>query len=92
MISLSSQKKANNYNYFVVANGLTWEKPVYHWDTKVPITPSKTQAEDIISAAQSVNAATTFRILLESGFEGQELRNAKRQDIDIEQGGHGPQE
>lgn len=67
----TKQKKANNYDYFVKCNNLTWQKPIYHWNTKVPITPSKTQAEQIISAAPSINAATIFRILLEAGFEGQ---------------------
>jgi integrase len=82
----TKQKKANNYDYFVVHNGLTWEKPVYRWDTKIPITPTKTQAEQIISAAPTVNAATIFRILLESGFEGEELHNTTEADIDTEQG------
>jgi integrase len=82
----TKQKKANNYNYFVITNGLEWEKPVYKWDTKTPITPTKEQAEAIISAAPSTNAATLFRILLESGFEGQELNNSTETDVDTEQG------
>jgi integrase len=82
----TKQKKVNNYNYFVISNGLKWEKPIYKWDTKTPITPTREQAEAIISAAPSFNAATIFRILLESGFEGQELHNTTEQDMDTEQG------
>jgi integrase len=82
----TKQKLANNYDYFVQHNGLTWQKPVYKWDIKTPITPTKEQAEAIISSAQSMNTATIYRILLESGFEGQELHNTTKQDIDTEQG------
>jgi hypothetical protein len=74
----TEQKLVNNYNYFVIYNGLTWNKPVYQWDTKTPIAPTNAQAEQIIAAAPSLNAATQFRILLESGFEGEELHNTTR--------------
>jgi integrase len=82
----SKQKIANNYNYFVLCNGLNWARPFYKYDTKVPITPTKEQAEAIISSAPTIHAATIFRILLESGFEGEELHNCAEQDIDTEQG------
>jgi integrase len=82
----TKQKKANNYNYFVIHNGLTWEKPIYKYDSKVPITPNREQAEAIISSAPSLNSATIFRILLEAGFEGEELHGTTEKDIDTEQG------
>jgi integrase len=82
----SRQKHVNNYDYFVKYNGLKWEKPIYKWDTKTPIAPTKLQADLIIASAPSLNYATIFKILLESGFEGQELHNTALQDIDIEQG------
>jgi integrase len=82
----SKQKITNNYDYFVQANGLQWTKPVYKYDTKVPITPTREQAEAIISAAPTIHAATIFRILLEAGFEGEELHNTHEPDIDTEQG------
>jgi integrase len=75
-----------NYNYFVKANGLTWTKPKYKYDLKVPITPTRDQAEAIIASAPSMNSATVFRILLETGFEGEELHCTKEKDIDTEQG------
>jgi integrase len=80
----TKQKKANNY--FAVSNGLTWNKPIYKYDSKVPITPTKEQAEAIISSAPTTNTATIFRILLESGFEGEELHQTTAKDIDTEQG------
>ena len=82
----TKQKLANNYHYFVASNGLTWEKPFYKYDSKVPITPTKEQAEAIISSSPTLNAATVFRILLESGFEGEELHGTTERDIDTEQG------
>jgi integrase len=82
----SKQKHLNNYDYFCQTNQIYWEKPSLRWDAKVPITPSFKQAEEIIAAAPTMHAATIFRILLESGFEGQELRNTTRNDIDAEQG------
>jgi integrase len=82
----SKQKHLNNYNYFTITNHLQWQKPKLKWNTKVPITPTKEQAETIISSSPSLNSATIFRVLLDSGFEGQELHNTTRKDIDTEQG------
>jgi integrase len=82
----SKQKHLNNYAYFAKTNKIQWEKPKLKWDTKVPITPTREQAEAIIASAPSLNSATIFRILLESAFEGQELNNATRKDVDTEQG------
>jgi hypothetical protein len=65
---------------------MQWQKPIYKYDSKVPITPTKEQAEAIISSAPSINSATIFRVLLESGFEGEELHGTIEQDIDTEQG------
>ena len=82
----TKQKYANNYDYFVTSNSLTWEKPFYKYNSKVPITPTKEQTEAIISSAPSLNMATIFRILLEAGFEGEELHGTTEKDIDTEQG------
>jgi integrase len=75
-----------NYNYFVKTNGLTWIRPKYKYDLPVPITPTKEQAETIITTAPTFNSATVFRILLESGFEGMELHRTTEKHIDTEQG------
>jgi integrase len=82
----SKERKANSYQYFAIANGLKWKKPTYKYDSKIPITPTPEQADAIIASAPTLNSATYFRILLESGFEGQELHNTARKDIDTEQG------
>ena len=82
----TKQKFVNSYNYFAIYNGLTWEKIVYKYNSKVPITPTKEQAEAIISSAPTINSATIFRILLETGFEGEELHGTTEKDIDTEQG------
>ena len=75
-----------NYNYFVKTNNLTWIKPKYKYDLPVPITPTKEQAETIITAAPTTSSATVFRILLETGFEGAELHGTTQKHIDTEQG------
>jgi integrase len=79
-------KTTFSYDCFAKANGLTWQKPKYTYDPKPPITPTKEQAETIIASAPSSNAATIFRILLEAGFEGEELHSTTEKDIDTEQG------
>jgi integrase len=81
----SKQKLINNYSYFCKTNKIQWEKPTYHWDTKVPIIPLKQNVETIISAA-TFKTATIFTILAETGLEGAELSNINRRDIDTEQG------
>ena len=81
----TKQKLVNNYEYFCKTNLLQWIKPVYHWDTKIPIIPLKQNVEAIISAS-TMKTATIFTILAETGLEGAELHNIKRQDIDTEQG------
>jgi integrase len=81
----TKQKLANNYNYFCLENNLPWNKPVYHWDTKIPIIPLKQNIE-AITAAATMKTATMFTILAETGLEGAELHKIKRKDIDTEQG------
>jgi integrase len=81
----SKQKLCNNYDYFVKTNQLNWEKPVYHWDTKIPITPTKQSVEAIISSA-TLKTATIFTILAETALEGAELHKIRQKDIDKTQG------
>lgn len=81
----SKQKLCNNYDYFVKTNKLDWKKPVYHWDTKIPITPTKQNVEAII-ASSTLKTATIFTILSETALEGAELHKIRQKDIDKEQG------
>ena len=53
----SKQKHLNNYDYFCQTNQIYWETPSLRWDTKIPITPSFKQAEEIIAAAQTIHAS-----------------------------------
>jgi hypothetical protein len=82
----AKHKMTHSYDYFVKANDLTWEMPRYTIDEKVPITPTLSQAEAIMRAATSTDSATIFRILMEAGFEGEELHCTTERDIDTEQG------
>jgi integrase len=75
-----------NYNYFVKTNKLQWIKPKYKYNLPVPITPTREQAEAIIASAPSLDSATLFRVLLETGFEGMELHCTTMKHIDTEQG------
>ncbi len=81
----TKQKLINNYGCFCKTNEIEWNKPVYHWDTKIPIIPTKENVELIIASA-TMKTATIFTILAETGLEGAELYNIKRRDIDAEQG------
>jgi integrase len=81
----TKQKLINNYEYFCKTNQIQWIKPIYHWDTKIPIIPLKQNVETIISAS-TMKTATIFTVLAETGIEGAELHNIKWQDIDTEQG------
>ncbi len=75
-----------DYDYFVESNNLTWNRPKYNNDSPPPITPSEEQAGIIMKFAPSINALTIFQILLESGFEGEELHCCTEKNIDLEQG------
>jgi site-specific recombinase XerD len=75
-----------DYDYFVKSNNLQWTRPKYNNDSPPPITPSIEQAEAIIKFAPSTSSLTIFQILLETGFEGEELHCTTSKNIDIEQG------
>ena len=81
----TKQKLINNYEYFCKTNDIQWNKPIYHWDSKIPIIPTKENVELIIASATE-KTATVFTILAETGLEGAELHKIKRKDIDTEQG------
>jgi integrase len=83
----SKQKLLNNYDYFAIYNNIGWIKPTLRFDPAIPIVPTNSQAEEIIKASTSIYTATIFRILLEAGFEGEELHNTTlERNVDTEQG------
>jgi len=81
----SKQKLAETYDYFAKANKLTWEKPRYRYERKIPLIPTTENIHKIISAC-SKKYATIYTILEETGLETQELATTQRKDVDAEQG------
>ncbi len=81
----SKQKLANCYDYFIVANGLEWERPKYKWERKIPLIPTTANIDKVISATGR-KYATIFTILKETGLETKELETVHRADIDAERG------
>ena len=81
----TKQKLVNNYDYFCKTNQITWKKPKYKWERKVPLIPTTENIHKIISAT-STKYATIFKILEETGLETQELATTNRRDMDAQQG------
>lgn len=74
------------YEYFCTANdikGYTHSK--IKCDEIIPIIPTKSQIERIISATLDQKYKTVFTILAETGSEGEELHKTNRYMIDLEQ-------
>jgi integrase len=81
----TKQKLVNIYDYFCKTNQITWKKPKYKWERKIPLIPTTENIHKIISAT-STKYATIFKILEETGLETQELATTSRKDIDTQQG------
>jgi integrase len=69
------------YEWFTKANGLTWQKPRYKWTLGIPIIPTTNQVEKIISATTK-RFATIFKLMAETGVEGEELHQTHRKQCD----------
>jgi integrase len=72
------------YEWFTKANGLTWQKPRFKWNLPIPIMPTTTQVNSIISATTR-KFATIFTLMAETGVEGEELHQTHRNQIDTQQ-------
>jgi integrase len=81
----TKQKLADIYNYFAKTHGITWERPNYKYERKIPLIPTTENINKVISAS-SKKYATIFRILEETGIEGRELTTTNRNHIEVEQG------
>jgi integrase len=81
----TKQKLVDIYEYFAKTHKITWERPNYKYERKIPLIPTTENINKIISAS-SRKYATIFRILEETGIESRELATTKRTDIDAEQG------
>jgi integrase len=72
------------YQWFTKTNGLTWQKPKYKWTLGTPIIPTTSQVEKIISAT-TTKFATIFKLMAETGVEGEELHQTHRNQFDSTQ-------
>jgi integrase len=87
-IKVSNSYKNNfvkSYNYYVKLNGLSWDKPNYKWERKVPRIPTAEALMKVISAT-SKKYATIFKILMETGVMPFELSNVSLSDMDLDKG------
>ena len=90
---IASLKHANSYkdtfvkayHYYVQLNGLSWKKPIYKWERKIPKIPTTEKINQVIARA-SRKYATIFRILMETGVMPYELSQTADKDIDLEKG------
>jgi len=73
------------YNHYVKLNDLSWTKPKYKYERKIPRIPTKEAVEKII-ARSSRKYATIFRLLEETGAMPGELHNVTLRDLDLEKG------
>jgi integrase len=69
------------YEWFTKTNGLKWEKPKFKWHLGIPIIPTTSQVNKIISAS-TIRYATIYTIMTETGVEGQELHETHRNQFD----------
>jgi integrase len=81
----SRNKFAYAYDCYCKAQNIQWKKPFYRVAENTPIIPSTENVNAIINNA-SPKYATIFKILTETGAEGQELYNVTQSDIDAENG------
>jgi integrase len=73
------------YDWFCKTNGLQWQKPKFKWVLPTPIMPTTSQVEKIISAT-TPKFATIFKLMAETGVEGEELHRTHRNQFDPTQG------
>ena len=73
------------YNYYAQINALTWNKPKYKYERKIPKIPTTEAVEKIIARA-SRKYSVIFRLLSETGAMPNELYKATLRDIDLEKG------
>ena len=81
----TKQKLVDCYQNFCKVNGLTFEKPRYKYERKIPLIPTTENIYKVISAS-SWKYSIMFTILEQTGIETQELSTTKRADIDADNG------
>jgi len=81
----TKQKLIDCYQNFANTNKITFQKPTYKWERKIPLIPTTENIYKVISAS-SQKYATIFTILEQTGIASQELATTNRKNIDAEQG------
>jgi integrase len=78
-------KLVDCYQNFCITNKLTFEKPSYKYERKIPLIPTTENIYKVISAS-SWKYSVMFTILEQTGIETRELATTKRSDIDADKG------
>jgi len=73
------------YTHYAKFCGLTWEKPRYKTERRIPKIPTQEMVKEII-AQSSRKYATIFKLLSETGAMPKELHNVRQKDIDLDSG------
>jgi integrase len=77
---------AKAYHYYIVCQGLTWIRPKYRFETRVPRIPTGEQLSKIIAGA-GPKYQLIFRLLAETGAMPVELERPNiRRDVNLEKG------
>jgi integrase len=73
------------YDHYVKLHGLTWEKPKYYQEAKMPKIPLEAKIDCIIGNA-SKKLATAIAMSRDTGLRPVELMNLKLKDLDLQNG------
>ena len=76
---------ANTYDHYVKYYNLTWTKPFFHREERLPNVPTTEQVNTII-AAFGRKYSTLFSILRDTGLRPVELHRLFLKNIDLEKG------
>ena len=75
----------NAYNHYVGFHGLTWRKPIYKRNERLPNVPSNEQVNKII-ANSGRKYSMIFSVLRDTGLRPIELHRLMLRGIDLEHG------
>jgi integrase len=73
------------YNHYAQFYGISYVKPKFRCEKKLPRIPTRESIMNVISAS-SKKYATIFRLLMETGVMPFELANVSLKDIDLDKG------
>jgi len=73
------------YSYYSKIHSITWNRPAFKSERKLPRIPTKEAIMNVVSASSRKYAAI-FKILMETGAMPRELASVGRRDIDLDRG------